>query len=181
MTRDRRRKMDIRATARGRYTPARRRTLPPAGLSIAEHPGELYLCGTCGQPAYPSAIGPCHFTEQDGGVYCPTFPMAANLLRMDWRLSLGLDIIREFYPWPTTGPAHRTPTMRQEFGHFTGKVYVCASCGQPAHNTSDYWGPQHFHDQWDGVHCEWFPLAGRLLITRLHPRSLADWKAGYTT
>lgn len=182
MTRDRRRKQATRKTAAttgDRYTRARRAATSPPGASIRNHTGEMFICTACGQPAYDSTTGPHHFTEQDGGVFCPAFPAAAGLLRMDWDISYSLDIVKDEYPWPSVsanpecGHHHR----RDQFRDFTGQVFVCSTCGQPAFEGE--YGPQHFTDQWDGVFCSWFPLAGDLVAVNWHPRSLAEWKAGY--
>ncbi|MDC0771743.1 hypothetical protein [Streptomyces sp. HD] len=57
MTRDRRRKQDIRVLCDDsdpRYTRARRRTASATGASIRDYPGEIYICTGCGQPAYAS-------------------------------------------------------------------------------------------------------------------------------
>jgi len=182
MTQNRRRKHHIRAasaTTGDRYTRTRRAAISPPGASIRDHTSEIYICNTCGQPAYDSTSGPSHFREQDGGVYCPAFPAAAGLLRMDWDISYSLDCVKDEYPWPsvsanaTCAGHHR----RDRFRDSTRQAFVCASCGQPAYDGE--YGPTHFMDQWDGVFCSWFPLAGALVTVNWHPRSLAEWKAGY--
>ncbi|MFE1029567.1 hypothetical protein ACFW5I_34330 [Streptomyces sp. NPDC058818] len=103
MTRVRRRKKGIRPAACGRgYTSARHQALPPAGLGIADHEAEIYICGACEQPAYASATDLTHCTEQEGSVYCPAFPTLPTWLRMDWHESLALDAVRDLYPWPSS-------------------------------------------------------------------------------
>ncbi|WP_405909583.1 hypothetical protein OG742_37275 [Streptomyces sp. NBC_00828] len=182
MTRDRRRKEDIRAArakSGTRYTRARREAASAPGASIRTYRGECYICSACGQPAYNSVNGPAHFTEQEGGVFCPSYPAASGLLKMAWDSSEAPVTVRAEYPWPSTSakPQCAARHHHDRFRDFTGRVTVCASCGQPAYVSE--LGPAHFLDQWDGIFCPRFPLAGHLVTVNWHPRSLADWKAGY--
>ncbi|AMW10580.1 hypothetical protein A4E84_14345 [Streptomyces qaidamensis] len=182
MTRDRRQKHDIRAAAADsgtRYTRARQHTLAAPGANIGAYQGDIHICSACAQPAYRSSQGASHFAEQDGGVFCPAYPAAVGLLRMDWKHSFALDSVRQKYPWPfsPTGSECDGGHWRGRFRDFTGEVVVCGSCGQPACDGEYGW--EHFTDQWDGVFCDWFPLAGRPVRVTWHPRSLAEWKAGY--
>lgn len=52
----------------------------------------------------------------------------------------------------------------------TGPVYVCGTCGQPSFDGE--YGDQHFNEQWDGVFCPWFPLAGKRLAVDWDEMSL---------
>ncbi|MCW8097078.1 hypothetical protein [Streptomyces tauricus] len=177
MTHNRRRKQDARAAAQNagtRYTRALRATAPAA--SIRTYTGDIHLCTSCGQPAYRS---PAHFTEQQSGIYCESYPAATGRLPMDWD-AFSLDRVREEYPWPSVSKStgdctHSWHTGR--FHTFIGQICVCTACGQPAYNGEA--GNEHFTDQWDGIHCPWFPLAGTMAPLDWNPRSLAEWKAGY--
>ena len=64
---------------------------------------------------------------------------------------------------------------------YTGEVRVCASCGQPcclgATEYGEMW--QHFSEQWDGVFCPRFPLAGKPLPMDWDVMSLKQVKTGY--
>jgi len=182
MTRNRRRKLDTRAAAADsgiRYTQARRQALEAPGASIRTYQGEISICTTCGQPAYDSASGASHFAEQDGAVFCPAFPAAAGLLRMDWH-DLSLRLVQERYPRTDDGfkKQHVNLSHGDQMQTFTGRVVVCSHCGQPAYYNGEA-GMAHFLNQWDGIFCPRFPLAGKTLTIKWHPRSLADWKAGY--
>lgn len=42
---------------------------------------------------------------------------------------------------------------------YTGEIHLCRSCGQPSF-VDDEVGHQHFKEQWDGIHCPYYPLAG---------------------
>lgn len=100
MTRNRRRKLDTRAAAAAsgtRYTQARRLPLTTPGASIRTYKGEIGVCSVCGQPAYDSSSGASHFAEQEGAVFCPAFPAAASVLRMDWD-DFSLHQVQERYP-----------------------------------------------------------------------------------
>lgn len=179
MTRDRRRKQDVRALrddSDPRYTRARRRTASAPGASMRDYTGEIYICTSCGQPAYAGVSGPSHFAEQDGGVFCPAFPAASGLLRTDWD-AFSLGQVREEYPHPVSRTLRQT-RHADAFQTYADRVVVCAHCGQPAFYDSEV-GMRNFTNQWDGVHCPRFPLAGETTTVRWHPRSLADWKAGY--
>ncbi|MFD5661433.1 hypothetical protein [Streptomyces hirsutus] len=182
MTRNRRRKLDTRTAAADagiRYTQARRQALEAPGASIRTYQGVISICSACGQPAYDSVGGASHFAEQEGAVFCPSFPAAADLLRMDWD-DLSLREVQERYP--RTDEAfrgqHRGLSHGDQLQAFTGPVVVCAQCGQPAYYNGEV-GMAHFTNQWDGIFCPRFPLAGKTLSIRWHSRSLADWKAGY--
>ncbi|MGW0844217.1 hypothetical protein ACWD26_29580 [Streptomyces sp. NPDC002787] len=183
MTRNRRRKLDIRTAAASsgttRYVQARRRALEAPGASIRTYLGEIGICTTCGQPAYDSSRGASHFTEQEGAVFCPAFPAAAGLLRMDWH-DLSLRLVRERYPRTEDDfrKQHLDLSHGDQVQTFTGRVVVCSHCGQPAYYNGDV-GMAHFLNQWDGIFCPRFPLAGKTLSIKWHPRSLADWKGGY--
>ncbi|MEU3937998.1 hypothetical protein AB0E85_39165 [Streptomyces sp. NPDC029044] len=182
MARNRRRKLDTRTAAAAsgiRYTQARRQALEAPGASICTYQGLISICSACGQPAYDSASGASHFAEQEGAVFCPAFPAAAGLLRMDWH-DLSLRLVQERYPrtddiflGQQSGLSHRDRLQA-----FSGPVVVCAHCGQPAYYNREV-GMAHFTNQWDGIFCPRFPLAGETLTIKWHPQSLADWKAGY--
>lgn len=64
---------------------------------------------------------------------------------------------------------------------YKGEVRVCASCGQPCYLGETECGPdwQHFLEQWDGVHCPYFPLAGEPLAMEWDSMSLDDVKDQY--
>ncbi|MDB1089448.1 hypothetical protein PJ985_17960 [Streptomyces sp. ACA25] len=190
MTRDRRRKQDLRARqgtgsqdrtyARTRRAEAIRSQLE----SIRTYPGAIGICSACGQPAHATASGgPRHFTEQAGAVFCPAYPAAAGLIAMAWE-EFSLTRVRQRYPWPVTTTADCAHhSERDRFRDYTGQVTVCSACGQPAYWAEEpgYWaGHRHFTDQWDGVHCPRHPLASRVIDVAFHPRSLADWKTRYT-
>jgi hypothetical protein len=187
MTRDRRRKQDIRnamaasgSDCRG-YTRALRAEAVRRQLeSIRTYPGAIGICSACGQPAHDAPGGPRHFAEH--AVVCPAYPAAAGLLALDWD-EFSLAWVRQSYPWPMTDSPGCTHGHRVDrFRDHSGQVAVCAACGQPAYwaeETDYYAGPMHFPDQWDGVHCPRYPLASRLIDVSWDPQSLADWKARY--
>ncbi|MFZ3569433.1 hypothetical protein ACNYS0_21005 [Streptomyces sp. BH034] len=66
--------------------------------------------------------------------------------------------------------------------NYQGEVRLCASCGQPC-----YLGPtaefgelwQHFREQWDGIHCDRFPLPPETIEIAWSPMSLQDLKRTY--
>ncbi|MGW5431932.1 hypothetical protein ACWET9_32745 [Streptomyces sp. NPDC004059] len=180
MTRNRRRKLDNRAAADSgtRYTQARRQALEAPGASIRTYKGDIGICITCGQPAYDSTNGASHFAEQEGAVFCPTYPAAASVLRMAWHW-MSLRLVQERYP-STDHPMWRRGRLRADapFQTFTGRVTVCRHCAQPAYYDPEV-GMRHVTNQWDGIICPRFPLAGETHTIQWHPRSLADWKAGY--
>ncbi|MER5572391.1 hypothetical protein [Streptomyces massasporeus] len=183
MTRNRRRKLETRAAAATsdiRFTQARRRALEAPGASIRTYRGDIGICPTCGQPAYDSTRGASHFAEQDGAVFCPAFPAAAGVLRMNWD-DFSLRQVRERYPRTDEGfrKQHVDLSHGDQIQTFTGRVVACSHCGQPAYYNGEV-GMAHFLNQWDGVFCPRFPLAGETLTIKWHPRSLADWKAGYS-
>lgn len=58
-----------------------------------------------------------------------------------------------------------------------GPIDLCGSCGQPCYLDEEIeYGPQwmHFTEQWDGVACQWFPLAGEPLDAKLDQMSVDD-------
>lgn len=61
---------------------------------------------------------------------------------------------------------------------YGGKIYLCKACGQSCHKGLDV-GPEHFTEQWDGIFCPWFPLAGGRLEVEWDTASLDDLKASY--
>ncbi|MET7795695.1 hypothetical protein [Streptomyces decoyicus] len=61
---------------------------------------------------------------------------------------------------------------------YDGKIYLCKTCGQPAFNGKEL-GLEHFMEQWDGVFCPWFPLAGDRLEVEWDEMSLGDLKESY--
>lgn len=150
MTRNRRRKLDIRAAAADsgiRYTRARRQALEAPGASIRTYRGDIGICRTCGQPAYDSSRGASHFAEQEGAVLCPAFSAAASVLRMDWDW-LSLEHVRERYPRTDAPFTRRYRHLRADgpFQKFTGPVSVCCHCAQPAYRDPEV-GPAHFTNQ----------------------------------
>lgn len=64
---------------------------------------------------------------------------------------------------------------------YKGEVRLCGSCGQPCHlgptELGEMW--QHFHEQWDGIHCERFPLAERPIAIDWNWHSLEGVKRSY--
>lgn len=58
-----------------------------------------------------------------------------------------------------------------------GQIFLCGSCGQPAFDGEQ--GAEHFLEQWDGVHCPWFPLAGSRIAIQWDAASLRDLRAQY--
>lgn len=44
---------------------------------------------------------------------------------------------------------------------YEGDIHLCRSCGQPCYHAETEFGLiwQHFLEQWDGIHCERYPLA----------------------
>lgn len=73
--------------------------------SIRDHTGSVYACGTCGQPCLEGEFGPEHFTEQWDGVFCPWFPLAGQLLEVQWD-DASLSDLRDKYPdtYPRVAP-----------------------------------------------------------------------------
>ncbi|MEU3665727.1 hypothetical protein [Streptomyces virginiae] len=61
---------------------------------------------------------------------------------------------------------------------YTGPVTLCSRCGQPSF-TDDEIGHQHFMEQWDGIHCPRYPLAGEPITMNWNQMSLDQIKAGY--
>ncbi|MEV8523184.1 hypothetical protein AB0451_03350 [Streptomyces sp. NPDC052000] len=59
----------------------------------------------------------------------------------------------------------------------TGQVHLCASCGQPSFDGE--YGPEHFSEQWDGVHCPRFPLAGDRIVIAWAGMSLETLRQQY--
>lgn len=64
---------------------------------------------------------------------------------------------------------------------YNGEIRICSSCAQPCYlgPVGDGKGWQHFREQWDGISCEYFPLAGNVIPIRWGRGSLADLKAKY--
>ncbi|MGW5477668.1 hypothetical protein [Streptomyces sp. NPDC004008] len=64
---------------------------------------------------------------------------------------------------------------------YKGEVRVCASCGQPCFLGATEFGEawQHFKEQWDGVFCPRFPLAGKPLVMEWDSMSRDQVLAGY--
>lgn len=61
---------------------------------------------------------------------------------------------------------------------YEGQIFLCSSCGQPAYDEGgDTYG--HFMEQWDGIHCSWFPIANKLISIEWDDMSLDDLKAQY--
>ena len=60
---------------------------------------------------------------------------------------------------------------------YNGEIRICTSCGQPAYD-GDY-GWEHFDEQWDGIHCNQFPLADDVVAINWDEGSLSDLKAQY--
>jgi hypothetical protein len=65
--------------------------------SIRDHAGPVFVCGSCGQPAFESEHRLEHFHEQWDGVFCPWFPPAGKRLVVEWD-SITLDTLRAQYP-----------------------------------------------------------------------------------
>lgn len=65
---------------------------------------------------------------------------------------------------------------------YDGKIYLCSNCGQPCYegDVEDYGTHlQHFSEQWDGVHCPMFPLAGDPVAIEWDDLSLQTLKEQY--
>jgi len=60
---------------------------------------------------------------------------------------------------------------------YAGEIFLCGSCAQPAFAGEN--GDEHFKEQWDGVYCPWFPLAGERVVIKFDPMSLDGIKALY--
>ncbi|MEU5426875.1 hypothetical protein AB0H73_14900 [Streptomyces olivoreticuli] len=60
---------------------------------------------------------------------------------------------------------------------FSDTIHICNECAQPAFKGE--FGPEHFQEQWDGVHCPMFPLAGDLVTVSWDALSLGELKAKY--
>lgn len=66
---------------------------------------------------------------------------------------------------------------------YEGEIWICANCGQPAFlagtrdNGEDWW--LHFTEQWRGIHCNRFPLAGTVLKMTWDYKSLLQVKERY--
>ncbi|MFF8412839.1 hypothetical protein [Streptomyces omiyaensis] len=181
MTRNRRRKQDTRAAAArvgDRYTRTHRQGRPAPAQSLSAYQGTLHLCSSCAQPAYRSDTGPAHFSDQADGIYCPAYPAASELIQMDWN-DIAFDDVSDGMPWPVHEDALCADghLPRSRFRDYTGPLYVCTDCGQPAFDGS--YGHEHFTDQWDGVHCSQFPLTGTVVTAHWDPRSVKEWKARY--
>ncbi|WP_329143524.1 hypothetical protein OIU91_06160 [Streptomyces sp. NBC_01456] len=61
---------------------------------------------------------------------------------------------------------------------YDGKIYLCKTCGQPCFKSPEM-GSEHFKEQWDGIFCQRYPLAGELLEMEWHPVTLATLRASY--
>ncbi|MFJ8798478.1 hypothetical protein [Streptomyces sp. NPDC102487] len=56
-----------------------------AGLDcIRKYAGPVFVGSCCGQPAKNGEYGPEHFTDQWDGILCPRFPLAENLIKVNW-------------------------------------------------------------------------------------------------
>ena len=66
---------------------------------------------------------------------------------------------------------------------YDGEIRICLSCGQAAHlegpgsQAEGLWS--HFREQWDGVYCDRFPLAGETAAMRWHYLALQQVKDQY--
>jgi len=60
---------------------------------------------------------------------------------------------------------------------YEGVISLCGSCGQPCYDGEA--GLAHFAEQWDGVFCPRFPLAGERLEIRWDAHSLETLKEQY--
>lgn len=66
---------------------------------------------------------------------------------------------------------------------YTGEIRICASCGQPCHlagpdsEAAGHW--MHFIEQWDGIHCDMFPLSDEALPMQWSEWSLQQVKEEY--
>lgn len=61
---------------------------------------------------------------------------------------------------------------------YSGTIYLCKSCGQPSFDNPGV-AMEHFTEQWDGIFCPMFPLAGERLEVAWDPASLDDLKDSY--
>ncbi|MFD6968354.1 hypothetical protein [Streptomyces sp. NPDC059949] len=61
---------------------------------------------------------------------------------------------------------------------YTGPITLCRSCGQPSFTDNEV-GHQHFKEQWDGVPCPWFPLAGERIVMDWDRMSLEQIRKEY--
>jgi hypothetical protein len=65
---------------------------------------------------------------------------------------------------------------------YTGQIFLCGGCGQPCYEgpAEGYDGVlQHFSEQWDGVHCNMFPLAEEPNTMEWDPITLATLQEQY--
>lgn len=64
-----------------------------------------------------------------------------------------------------------------------GTVYLCNNCGQPATNELEYGFPDglsmHWSQQWDGVYCNNYPIAGKLIEVDWEPSLLRQIEEQY--
>lgn len=65
---------------------------------------------------------------------------------------------------------------------YEGEIRICTGCGQPAFLASpeeaeEWW--LHFAEQWDGIHCNRFPLAADVIPMNWDYKSLLDLKQRY--
>ena len=61
---------------------------------------------------------------------------------------------------------------------YQGVIFLCAHCGQPAYASENGWD-SHFREQWDGVLCPRFPMAGPRLEIKWDPSSLQSLQQCY--
>lgn len=61
---------------------------------------------------------------------------------------------------------------------FTGPISICRSCGQPSFVDEEI-GHQHFSEQWDGIFCPHFPLAGNRIAMDWDSMSLEQVRDEY--
>src|ERR1035441_444002 len=64
---------------------------------------------------------------------------------------------------------------------YKGPLFICASCGQSCGNTTTEMGNAigHFDEQWDGIYCQWFPLAGKPIQIEWNNESRKGVQAKY--
>ncbi|MEU1673388.1 hypothetical protein ABZ752_15325 [Streptomyces roseifaciens] len=65
----------------------------------------------------------------------------------------------------------------QSIRTFSDTIRICSECAQPAFVGE--FGPEHFKEQWDGVYCPRFPMAGDLVAISWDAMSLSDLKEQY--
>lgn len=66
---------------------------------------------------------------------------------------------------------------------YEGEIRVCRTCAQPAYKGLTEYGESwmHFQEQWDGIYCSYFPLAGPVVEVDLDgpQASRQQLQAGY--